>query len=294
MERWRRTERLAAALGYIGLCRHATVTCVPLAAGSTPERYRGRTSVPRLLEHLASLEAGGPTRLLHGLRAACPPGQPTGLAVLVSDFYELEDYPRALQFLRHRGFAVHVLHLVADEDLDARTGGLVERFRGHEAARHLQRLAAEESHELTEALIQEFRDCLAWIRTAPAERRYRELRRKAETGAITDDELREFSNLSARRTNTDSAGEAMNMLTAGDANANFSIRVTPPVGNCTILHRYSTTTYATQVVLLASLTYMFQREDWREAVARARDTEPLVMQRPLFAGLGEPVGGVSA
>jgi len=60
--------------------------------------------------------------------------------------------------------------------------------------------------------------------------------------------------------------------------------ITPPVGNCTILHRYSTTTYATQVVLLASLTYMFQREDWREAVARARDTEPLVMQRPLFAG----------
>jgi len=58
--------------------------------------------------------------------------------------------------------------------------------------------------------------------------------------------------------------------------------ITPPEGNCTVIHRYSTTTYATQVVLLASLTYMFQREDWQKAVARACDVEAHVMEQPLF------------
>jgi hypothetical protein len=49
------------------------------------------------------------------------------------------------------------------------------------------------------------------------------------------------------------------------------------VGNCTILHRYATTTYATQVVLLASLTYFFQRQDWERRIARAAG-EALVME----------------
>jgi hypothetical protein len=58
--------------------------------------------------------------------------------------------------------------------------------------------------------------------------------------------------------------------------------ITPPEGNCTLIHRYSTTTYATQVVLLASLTYMFQREDWKSAIARAKDREALTLEQPLF------------
>ncbi|MGF1505417.1 MAG: type IV secretory system conjugative DNA transfer family protein, partial [Anaerolineae bacterium] len=56
--------------------------------------------------------------------------------------------------------------------------------------------------------------------------------------------------------------------------------IAPPVGNCTILHRYATTTYATQVVLPASLTYYFQRQDWERRIARAAD-EALVMELPL-------------
>lgn len=58
--------------------------------------------------------------------------------------------------------------------------------------------------------------------------------------------------------------------------------ITPPEGNCTLIHRYSTITYATQVVLLASLTYMFQREDWQTAVAKARQSELLLLEQPLF------------
>ncbi len=69
--------------------------------------------------------------------------------------------------------------------------------------------------------------------------------------------------------------------------------ITPPEGNCTIIHRYATTTYATQVVLLAALTYMFQREDWQQAVEQAKGAEPLVMEQPLFRQR-EAAGGSAA
>jgi hypothetical protein len=58
--------------------------------------------------------------------------------------------------------------------------------------------------------------------------------------------------------------------------------VTPPEGNCTIIYRYATTTYATQVVVLASLTYMFQREDWQQAITQAQGVEPMIVETPLF------------
>ncbi len=70
--------------------------------------------------------------------------------------------------------------------------------------------------------------------------------------------------------------------------------ITPPVGNCTVIYRYATTTYATQVVLLASLTYMFQREDWEQAVARARHAEPLLLEQPLFRRQGHSEQDVPA
>ncbi|NDJ36881.1 MAG: TraM recognition domain-containing protein, partial [Chloroflexi bacterium] len=58
--------------------------------------------------------------------------------------------------------------------------------------------------------------------------------------------------------------------------------ITPPAGNCTLIHRYATTTYATQVVLLAALTYMFQRQDWAEDIAQAAGREPARLEGALF------------
>ncbi len=60
--------------------------------------------------------------------------------------------------------------------------------------------------------------------------------------------------------------------------------VTPPRGNCTIIHHTATANYAAQVVLLASLTRIYERRDWIEWIATAKEEgrEPLLMQRPLF------------
>jgi type IV secretory pathway TraG/TraD family ATPase VirD4 len=60
--------------------------------------------------------------------------------------------------------------------------------------------------------------------------------------------------------------------------------ITPPRGNCTIIYRYATATYAAQIVLLAHLTRMYERKDWAARIrqAEASGRAPMLLERPLF------------
>ncbi len=76
--------------------------------------------------------------------------------------------------------------------------------------------------------------------------------------------------------------------TTADANpdpqkANFRQRplltvdevVTPQVGNCTIFARYVEPAFATQVILTARLTRLYEREYWQARFATSKNEEPL-------------------
>ena len=80
--------------------------------------------------------------------------------------------------------------------------------------------------------------------------------------------------------------------TTADANpdpqkANFRQRpvltvdevVTPQIGNCTIFARFVEPAFATQVILTARLTRLYEREDWRARFAASKDEEPLLLER---------------
>lgn len=54
--------------------------------------------------------------------------------------------------------------------------------------------------------------------------------------------------------------------------------VSPPRGNSVVIHRYATTSYATQVVMLAQLTHMWERSDWQERIAQARKDGQIALQ----------------
>lgn len=149
--------RAAAALGYISLRRHASVVCAPLPGTAEPALFRGRASVHRFLDRLAGLRAGGPTEMLPAFQAACPPGRPAGLAVVISDFFETEEYPRALRFLRRRGFSVHVLHLVAREDRAPPDTGVVKLQDVETGRRIRQRLTPALARAYEEAVAHHFR-----------------------------------------------------------------------------------------------------------------------------------------
>ncbi len=156
-QKLRMAQRLAAALGYIGLCRHATVGCVPFPGNGEHPLFRGRASVARFLGFLSGLVPAGETIFLRALKAACPPGRPTGLAVVLSDFFETVEYRTALQFLRRRGFMVHALHLVAPEDRDPVRGGYIE-IRDVESGRTLlERITPRLADAYREAVDAHFR-----------------------------------------------------------------------------------------------------------------------------------------
>jgi type IV secretory pathway TraG/TraD family ATPase VirD4 len=66
--------------------------------------------------------------------------------------------------------------------------------------------------------------------------------------------------------------------------------ITPPRGNCTLIYRYATATYATQIVMLAHLTRMYQREDWEREIRKAEQDGrlPHLLERPLFERVEQP------
>lgn len=55
--------------------------------------------------------------------------------------------------------------------------------------------------------------------------------------------------------------------------------VTPQMGNCTIFARYVEPAFATQVILTARLTRLYEREDWAARFAAAPPEEPLLLER---------------
>ncbi|MBZ0280787.1 MAG: type IV secretory system conjugative DNA transfer family protein [Anaerolineae bacterium] len=55
--------------------------------------------------------------------------------------------------------------------------------------------------------------------------------------------------------------------------------VTPQVGNCTIFARYVEAGFATQIVLNARLTRLYEREDWKKRLATFQNNDPLLLER---------------
>jgi type IV secretory pathway TraG/TraD family ATPase VirD4 len=55
--------------------------------------------------------------------------------------------------------------------------------------------------------------------------------------------------------------------------------VTPQIGNCTIFARYVEPAFATQIILTARLTRLYEREDWKARFAASKNEDPLLLER---------------
>jgi uncharacterized protein (DUF58 family) len=117
--------RLGAAFAAIGLLRHHTVSCA-LIPGDGPVTFRGRGGLHHLLQHLASAEPRGEAHLPVAVQGLLPRPGPRGVALLLSDFFDMEEHGRALRFLQHRGFETHALHVTDERDLSVRAGEILE------------------------------------------------------------------------------------------------------------------------------------------------------------------------
>ncbi len=117
--------RLAAAIGFVGL-----VNLERVGVGVLRERVgegwppvRGRGQFPALVDFLNGLRPGGGTGLNEGLAGYAMRAREPGLAVIISDLLDPLGYERGIRALLERRFEVHIIHLLAAEELNPPLGG---------------------------------------------------------------------------------------------------------------------------------------------------------------------------
>jgi uncharacterized protein (DUF58 family) len=117
--------RLAAALGFVGL-----VGLERVGVGVVRERMmegfspaRGRSQVLSLMHFLGRLDPGGSTSLNDALASYALRSREAGLAVLISDLMDPGGYERGLKALLERRFDVHVVHVLAPDEMNPGFGG---------------------------------------------------------------------------------------------------------------------------------------------------------------------------
>lgn len=114
------TKQLAAALGFVGLCRADRVKVEVLgAARSSPGPVlRGRHSLWRMLEHLDAVRPGMNVPLADGVRDFCLRNQGKGILVLITDLMDKSGYEAALRFLLTQQMDVYLVHVLSPEELE--------------------------------------------------------------------------------------------------------------------------------------------------------------------------------
>jgi uncharacterized protein (DUF58 family) len=117
--------RLAAALGFVGLVNLERVGVAVLrermAEGWSPAR--GRNHVLPLIEFLGQIRPSGRTSLGEGLGQYALRSRESGVAVLISDLMDPGGYERGLKALLERRFDVHVIHVLAADEMNPGFGG---------------------------------------------------------------------------------------------------------------------------------------------------------------------------
>jgi uncharacterized protein (DUF58 family) len=111
---------LAAALGYIALANFDSLTVYVLGESlrvAVP-RLRGKRSVFPMLSALEGVVPGGRTDLRAAFAAPLMRAKGRSLAIVLSDFCDPAGYPRAVRSLLSQGHQVHLIHVVAREELD--------------------------------------------------------------------------------------------------------------------------------------------------------------------------------
>jgi uncharacterized protein (DUF58 family) len=117
--------RLAAALGFVGLVNlervGVSVLRERMAEGWSPAR--GRNQVLPLMEFLGRLRPAGGTSLGESLAQYALRAREAGVAVLISDLMDPAGYERGLKALLERRFDVHVIHVLAADEMNPSFGG---------------------------------------------------------------------------------------------------------------------------------------------------------------------------
>lgn len=124
-------KQLAAALGFVALTAHDSVSVHTFPARGPAPRFAGRAAVPAFMDYIERLQGTGLTPFAEAAGHLLSRGGLPGLTIVLSDLLTTEW--RSLIRLRASGSDVTILHILADEDLDPQFTGdleLVDRELG--------------------------------------------------------------------------------------------------------------------------------------------------------------------
>lgn len=112
-------KQLAAALGFIGLCRADRVKVETLGTSlSKPgPTLRGRASLWRMLDYLNGIDEARNVPLAQGVKDFCLRNSGQGILVLITDLMDKAGYESALRFLLARQMDVYVIHVLSQEEM---------------------------------------------------------------------------------------------------------------------------------------------------------------------------------
>lgn len=124
-------QRLAMALGYIGLANHNRVTLYAFNSdGVAPlPNLRGLRRTREMGEWILRLEPGGGSGFNDAMRAIALSRQGKGVMIILSDFMLKEGYEKGLRYLAGGGFDTFCMQLLSPEEVDPGKHGLAGDLR---------------------------------------------------------------------------------------------------------------------------------------------------------------------
>lgn len=113
-------KQLAAALGFVGLCRADRVKIESLGASlrNPGPVLRGRKSLWRMLEYLDGVQPGENITLEQGVKNFVLRNSGKGIVVLISDLMDKHGYENALRLLLAQQLDIYVIHVLSPEELE--------------------------------------------------------------------------------------------------------------------------------------------------------------------------------
>ena len=156
-------KQLAAALGFIGLCRSDRVRISGMGEESQRRALtlRGRHQLWRMLEYLEKLEPGENVPLLEGIQRFCVRCPGRGIVVLISDLLDKSGYEAALRLLIAREMDIFVFQVMTEEEWDPPLTGdleLVDSEDGDEAEISVSRALLRRYRETVTAFVQQAKE----------------------------------------------------------------------------------------------------------------------------------------
>ena len=113
-------KQLAAALGYIGLCRadRIKVEMLDSSPASSAPVLRGRANLWRMLDYLDKLEPGTNVTLNDSIKSFCLRNNGKGILVLITDLMDKSGYESALKYLVSQNLDIYLIHVLSQEEID--------------------------------------------------------------------------------------------------------------------------------------------------------------------------------